>query len=405
MPAPSQSESEEVPFTQVQTHLGEPDIIAEEYGTDVPWKMAWPRYSRNKVDEAGKLLLQFDSVFGPIVSPTSYSETMEVVNDWRQSHTAPLYLIRKVLENRAKRINSSAIVAHRLKRLPSIEKKLRDNAYRPMTLTQIQDIGGCRAIMPTIVGALELAALYSRGKTKSQLYKLDNYIYDPKADGYRSVHLVHKFRSDSLDYRHYNNHRIEIQIRSQLQHAWATAVEMLLTFAGIPLRLAVGAVHSIYPREIEHVQKWRRFFQLMGSVMALREQQPIVPETPSDEGGLRSELRPLAEELNVINVFNGWRVVLGSEMFIPEGASQFLLKLNPRDNPMSLMSVDVTGFAADDDWQAFRKYIIAERPQRDAPSANVVLVSVDSVDELEDAYPNYYGDTGLFVDIVREAIQ
>jgi hypothetical protein len=139
--------------------------------------------------------------------------------------------------------------------------------------------------------------------------------------------------------------------------------------------------------------------------MALREQQPIVPETPSDEGGLRSELRPLAEELNVINVFNGWRVVLGSEMFIPEGASQFLLKLNPRDNPMSLMSLDVTGFAADDDWQAFRKYIIAERPQRDAPSANVVLVSVDSVDELEDAYPNYYGDTGLFVDIVREAIQ
>jgi len=56
---------------------------------------------------------------------------------------------RKTLQRRAQRISPAAVVAQRLKRLSSIGLKLQKNAWRFMTLTQIQDIG-CRAIMPTI---------------------------------------------------------------------------------------------------------------------------------------------------------------------------------------------------------------------------------------------------------------
>jgi hypothetical protein len=78
-------------------------------------------------------------------------------------------------------------------------------------------------------------------------------------------------------------------------------------------------------------------------------------------------------------------VIVGSPILVPEGASQFLPKLNSQDSPITLRSLDVTGFTADEQLLAFDEYINAERPQRDVPSTNVVLVSVDSIRELPSA--------------------
>jgi hypothetical protein len=47
--------------------------------------------------------------------------------------------------------------------------------------------------------------------------------------------------------------------------------------------------------------------------------------------------------------------------------------------------------------RAFDEYVNAEQPIRDAPSTQVVLVSVDSIAELKNAYPNYFADTTAFV--------
>ena len=41
--------------------------------------------------------------------------------------------------------------------------------------------------------------------------------------GYRGVHLIYRYNSDRKT--EYNTLLIEMQLRSQLQHAWATAVE------------------------------------------------------------------------------------------------------------------------------------------------------------------------------------
>jgi len=53
------------------------------------------------------------------------------------------------LIKRAKKIDKQAIIAQRLKRLPSIDAKLRQHASW-MKLTQMQDIGGCRAIVRSV---------------------------------------------------------------------------------------------------------------------------------------------------------------------------------------------------------------------------------------------------------------
>ncbi|MBU6438396.1 MAG: hypothetical protein KGQ77_12790, partial [Betaproteobacteria bacterium] len=61
----------------------------------------------------------------------------------------------------------------------------------------------------------------------------------------------------------FNNQKIEVQLRTRLQHAWATAVEIVDAFTGQALKSGLK-LNSGDP-------KWRRFFALMSSVIAIRE--------------------------------------------------------------------------------------------------------------------------------------
>src|SRR2546427_10228515 len=113
-----------------------------------------------------------------------------------------------------------------------------------------------------------------------------------KIDGYRGIHLIYKYRSKSRRHRVWRGLRIEIQIRSQLQHAWATAVETVDAFTGHGLKVSGGTGTE--------KKDWGRFFALMSSAIACRENCPIVPNTPSTEEELIRELRALAQQLNGI---------------------------------------------------------------------------------------------------------
>ncbi|MDC4801603.1 hypothetical protein NQ814_18950, partial [Acinetobacter baumannii] len=61
--------------------------------------------------------------------------------------------------------------------------------------------------------------------------KMDNYILQPKNDGYRSLHMVGKFNNKSNEER-----KIEFQIRTKLQHSWATTLEIVDIFTGQDLK-------------------------------------------------------------------------------------------------------------------------------------------------------------------------
>ena len=84
----------------------------------------------------------------------------------------------------------------------------------------------------------------------------------------------------------------------------------------------------------------------------------------------------------------------------------FLLQLDVRSGQKEFR---VTGFKHDEIEKAFQAYMYAEQSSPpvnwgDPPSTNVVLVSADSVEALRKAYPNYYGDTEMFVNALRHAI-
>jgi ppGpp synthetase/RelA/SpoT-type nucleotidyltranferase len=247
---------------------------------------AVPLFSRPQVNRAGRILLDVQMEKQIVVE-----HALQMVNNWRATHNYPLNTFQVSLRKKAKAVDAEALVAQRIKRLTSIMYKLQ--RFPEMKLTQMQDIGGCRAIVKSVRLVDGLVLSYERSDLKHALATKDDYIQTPQASGYRGVHLVYRYFSDK-NKTIYNDLKIEIQFRSQLQHAWATAVETVGTFIGQALKASRGR------------EDWLRFFALMSSAIAMREKRPPVPGTPNDKGELTEELRQHALKLNVVEVLQAF---------------------------------------------------------------------------------------------------
>jgi hypothetical protein len=347
-------------------------------------RYAVPEYATEAINAAGKTLLSAPvTLFGP----SGAEPALAVINNWRASHSFPLTVFAMTLRNRALKLDNHATVAQRLKRLSSIEAKLR--RFDTMRLSQMQDIGGCRAIVGNAKVVTSLIRCYedSTGSGRHKLIKVNDYIQNPKSDGYRSRHLVYEYYSKSRKNRVYNGKKIEIQIRSRLQHAWATAVETVDTFTGQALKSSGGK------------EEWRQFFALMGSALALREKTPLVPGTPTQSAELLAELKKSAAQLNVFAQLEAWGAALNYTKERTTGADIFLLFLDAEDRKLQ-----VTGFERRQLELASAQYLKAEKKTEGKAGSQAVLVTVDSLDALRKAYPNYFIDTDVFIKALRLAI-
>lgn len=347
--------------------------------------MAWakPQNNRGRVDAAGDALLH------PPISSDEYEAALSVINNWRSSHGYPLQCLKMVLLGRAKSIDSKALIAQRLKRLHSIELKLKNNPH--MKLSQMQDLGGCRAVVRSVHNVHQLVSLYEQSNAKiskrgAEFVKKYDYIQNPKESGYRSVHLVYKYHTASKDRAIYNGLRIEIQLRSRLQHAWATAVETASIFTGQALKSNIGA------------DEWLRFFALMGSAIALQERGQIVPNTPTDRKILIDEISDLAHRLKVETILESW-VAAQSITAKTTNAYAFLLVLDPVQKTISVTPFTKKAFP-----KASEQYLLVEKETADKPGVQAVLVSVSSLQALRSAYPNFYLDTKVFLETLRQVI-
>lgn len=342
-----------------------------------------PRYKREQVNAAGRALIA-PAPPGPVT--VEYFEgqiaAYEVVNNWRASHHRPLNTFAITLKNRAKQIAGSVIVAQRIKRLDSITKKL--SAQEFMKLSQMQDIAGCRAVMPNIASVRQLEKTYRSAGFSHEMKPGKDYITNPKASGYRGVHLVYRYKLREPS--PHEGQQIEIQIRTQLQHTWATAVEAAGTFTNQALKSSQGS------------EQWRRFFSLMGSWIAHLENCPLVPETPTDMVRLKHEVRVLAASLHVVGILRTYTATLQQVGKVAK-MKYYLMDLDPDQQ-----NVRLTGFTAAQTKEANDSYTQTEKNMPMDSNRQVVLVSVDSLQALRQAYPNYFLDTTKFVSLVENVI-
>lgn len=339
-------------------------------------RWAKPEFSKKAVNRAGAILADVHSD-GP-----EFEHALTVINNFRSIHNHPLNTFQTTLRIKGRQIDPNILVAQRIKRLSSIYYKL--VRFPTMTLSQMQDIGGCRGIVATVDDVHDLVQSYLNSSIKHKLHTLDDYILSPKLTGYRGVHLIYNYYSDKIPT--YNSLKIEMQLRSQFQHAWATAVEIVGIFTRQALKSSQGE------------QEWLRFFSLMGSAIALLEGTALVPGTPGTSDQLLDELLQLAHNLDAVNRLRAYGTAPDIlEDPATKGQDFFLLELDMAENKLS-----VKGYKTGDIERASSEYLEAEKRLSDTGDA--VLVSVDSIAALRRAYPNYYLDTDVFVQLVEDVL-
>jgi hypothetical protein len=347
--------------------------------------MGWsiPSFSRAEINSASRVLT--DHALRSSISPPDSMRAFDIVNNWRSSHAFPLNTIQIGLRRSAGLIDSNYLVAQRIKRLSSITHKLQ--RFPGMKLSQMQDLGGCRAIMRSLHDVSRLGEMYKEGVGKHKKGPVDDYILNPKPSGYRGLHFIYRYFSDRNTI--YNDLKIEIQIRSSLQHAWATAVETVGTFTNQALKSSMGK------------DDWLRFFILMGSAIADIEGTPLVPGTPIKKSELVKELRSLNKSLQITEKLMSYGNALNKMSDgLSKNAHYFILRLDTKRN-----SVTILGYPSKFLHLAEEKYSSIEKEIIDDDTVDAVLVSVDSVTSLQRAYPNYFLDTKVFLEFVNDYIK
>ena len=256
-----------------------------------------------------------------------------------------------------------------------------------MKLARMQDIGGLRAVVGSINKVREIEHSYrSSERLKHELASSKDYIQFPKEDGYRSVHLIYRYRNDRA--ADYNGLSLELQLRTRLQHAWATAVETMGTFLGQALKSGQGE------------KQWRGFFTTASAALALVEKSPPVPGYEGrDSANVIEEVARTEKRLHVLEKLRGFAVA-ADRITAERGKGAFhLVILDSAKRSVRILPYPVSRLEA-----ANEAYAAIERLTKAGEPIEAVLVSAGPIDALRKAYPNYFLDTQEFARQIEKLI-
>lgn len=335
----------------------------------------WPKIdvSKKEVRRAGATLRSDDA------SEAEKADARALAKAWRSAHSYPMNTWQMRARYQARDV-PGALIAQRLKRLPSIESKLR--RFPNTQLDGIQDLGGVRVVVPSVDDVRRIEGSIVSNSRRHRLVRHDDYLSAPKGDGYRSVHLVHAYGTEAST--PWEGYKVELQIRTKLQHTWATGLETVSLFTKQNLKAGRGD------------QAWREFFALVSAEIAQAEGLPSVPGTPELGRDRHARLLELERRHSLLVKLNGFRHVVQSSHGTNKGRWTLL------DLRIDGMLLHTTEF--DDREEAARQYAELEREARDDEHRDVVLVSIDDIAQLPEAYPNYFIDLQDFIRIADSAL-
>lgn len=340
---------------------------------------AKPEFSKGQVNKAGEILISD----GPF-NINDFLWANNVLANWRACHLYPINTFQALLRLKLKSIDQNALVAQRLKRAPSIISKL--ERFEGMNLARMQDIGGLRAVVSSMSKLRKLETAYRNATFKHKLVSSKNYITEPKADGYRSIHLIYRYSNPRAP--EYEGLSIELQLRTSLQHAWATAVETMGTFLGQALKSGQGE------------RDWREFFEVASAAISLVEKCPPPPGFENiSANDVNERLAKLETKLQVLNKLNGFAIAANR---ITRERGQGAYHLVILDS--AARTVSIRPFPQARLEEANLAYSEIESRAKNGESIEAVLVSAGPIDALRKAYPNYFLDTQSFVQQITKII-
>ena len=364
------------------------------------------KFSKKDVIRAGKNLIDDNLVN----DQERFNSTMDVLTYWRDSHLVPLEKSNQLLNRYVHNIDKNAFIAKRIKRLDSIKRKLK--RFDKMELKNMQDIGGIRLVLSSQKQLDTMLKILTNEmcfyKNNNELIKLDNYIKHPKFDGYRSIHIVGVFQNNDKDDR-----KIEFQLRTRLQHSWATTLEIIDIFTQQNLKSDSG------------YQQYKIFFKNVSDLFQLIESFKSFQKNNIEE--LRKNLLDQLET-NEILFQKGYEILSflrqGNEnTTIKDQLQLYCLSLKELNNKLnkidknsfilirlniSTRKIEHENFSKKDSKEALKRYSLYEQTLSENPNIIVALLSTDAIGGLQEAYPNYFADSEMFlqyINIIEATVQ
>lgn len=205
----------------------------------------YPGGSKSRVNRAGD----------NIRNGTDTQEDLKVIEEWRAAHRGVLNTFQAILRTRTK--GTKVTVAQRHKRKNTIFDKLQ--RLPSMQLARMDDVAGCRLIFRSIKDLNKFRNNFHQAKfnhKKRNDPNKYNYIEAPKNTGYRGIHDVYEYDVNSESGKILAGLYIEIQYRTLVQHAWATAVEV------------VGFITESQPKFQQGDQRYEHEMALASEILA-----------------------------------------------------------------------------------------------------------------------------------------
>lgn len=356
------------------------------------------KYSKSRVNKAGREIR-----LG--CSGETREEEIEIIQNYRETHLYPLMLIKNHIFQWSRKVDKKSIVARRLKRLPTILDKLErptldGKSANAIQLTRMHDIGGCRAIVANLSNLKELHKALTKSKSIHKIIKTYDYL-SPKDSGYSGIHIIYSCFNESEEKNEWSKTKIEVQLRTELQHAWATSLEIIDTLENINLKTSLTGHEDL-----------REFFKLSGQLVAHEEKACELSDTEKTK--IRKRLKELENQLTIIAKLGKYNLAIQmvtSTQKLPRRVQKhqglFLVnmsvpkKVKGKKNEMNI-SVELTGFSPKDTEMALSELAKSEGDKNIMIS---VLISAGDARSLKKAYPNYFGSTQVFQKFIKKQIE
>jgi len=300
-----------------------------------------------------------------------------VIDEWRAAHRAVLNTFQAILRTRTR--GKGIFVAQRHKRKSTIFGKL--SRLPEMQLARMDDVAGCRLIFSNIKDLYAFRGIFHRArfnhKRRNDIDKYD-YIKKPKETGYRGIHDVYVYDVNSETGRHLKGLMVEIQYRTKIQHAWATAVEV------------IGFITESQPKFQEGDNRYQEAMALASEILARAFESSNGPFPDKDKTELVRDFLKFDQELRLLKTLQGLN------------SADAIVSTNRNSILIFSTSGDLEIKTYRDAPEALRALFQLEKEH---PGKDIVLVRADSSEEVRFAFKNYFSDAKDFVHLVEEGCQ
>lgn len=328
---------------------------------------SFPGGSKSRVNRAGRA----------ITAGSADVEDFVVLDIWRSAHRAVLNTFQAILRVRAK--GKQITVAQRHKRKATILDKLK--RIPKMSLARMDDVAGCRLIFENLDELAEFRESLHRAKFRHKLRNENNkydYIQNPKSTGYRGIHDVYEYDVNSLTGAPLKGLLIELQYRTLVQHAWATAVEV------------IGFITKSQPKFERGDARFTEAMAYASEILARVYEDATGPFPDMPDRAVVAAFRRLDKELRLLRTLQG---VQAADTMISSGGNAILIFRE--DGNLEVRSYESAPVALDDLFRLEKQY----------NEDDIVLVRADTSEDVRLAFKNYFSDTADFIHLIIKGCQ